>query len=370
MKTIYSTLVFLFFLAISAKSQSYHTITSQAEFDNAMFANFCVVELNNDTTLPLAQQIHDLSPLQNVDSVLLTMRNTRISDGSPLADLIELRFWVKGDTELSDLSFLNNIPRLGGVFLRDLPKVEHIDMNSNTEILSQLLIENCNSLETLEVDLPDLEVPSNPHLRLKVYIRYNDSLQNFSIRNPNEAIANVDVEENRSLKEIYVEQSGSLWLTFNPVLESIYGFENKSKGLGFKASFNYMLEEICSIQSNLERTLEIIDSLGIDTSVYIELNQNGPNTSTLQDILDYPCAPASVENNYTVSKGIYPNPTHGILNIQDLQESTPYKLINLQGQLVQKGIAQPHQPLHIEQLPSGIYFLELEGTKPVKVVKQ
>ena len=370
MKTIYSTLVLLFFLATSAKSQSYHIITSQAEFDNAVFANFCEVELNNDTTLPLAQQIHDLSPLQNVDSVLLTMRNTRISDGSPLADLIELRFWVKGDTELSDLSFLNNIPRLGGVFLRDLPNVEHIDMNSNTEILSQLLIENCNSLKTLDINLPDLEVPSNPNLRLRVYVLHNDSLQNISIRNPNEVISIVDVEENRSLKEIYVEQSGSLWLTFNPVLESIYGFENKSKGLGFKASFNYMLEDICSIQSNLERTLEIIDSLGIDTSVYIELNQNGPNTSTLQDILDYPCAPASVGEKYAPSKGVFPNPTHDILNIEDLQQSTPYRLINLQGQLVQQGMAQPNQPLHLEQLPSGIYFLELEDAQPLKVVKQ
>jgi len=66
---------------------------------------------------------------------------------------------------------------------------------------------------------------------------------------------------------------------------------------------------------------------------------------------------------------VYPNPSNGIINIQNIKESN-FSLINSFGQTVYTGISSD-KSFNISNLPNGIYFLKIEGiTKVRKIIKR
>ncbi len=75
----------------------------------------------------------------------------------------------------------------------------------------------------------------------------------------------------------------------------------------------------------------------------------------------------SVENSISQGIRIYPNPVKDILNIEGLQSKQPYEIINIEGKLLKKGIAQ--SSINIFGLPKGVYLLKLQG-RNIKFIKE
>ena len=72
---------------------------------------------------------------------------------------------------------------------------------------------------------------------------------------------------------------------------------------------------------------------------------------------------------------VYPNPTNDLINIDNIQTATTYRLLNTVGSTVLQGTLQKgNNSISIQSLPLGMYILQLtdeEGNKTVKkIVKQ
>lgn len=83
----------------------------------------------------------------------------------------------------------------------------------------------------------------------------------------------------------------------------------------------------------------------------------------------------SLENNYASLRGtkqrrgikVYPNSVSNVLNIEYMDSSRDYQVINLLGQQVMMG--KPTKRLDVSALPQGTYMLKV-GSEQAKFVKQ
>ncbi|WP_420572298.1 T9SS type A sorting domain-containing protein [Kordia sp.] len=90
----------------------------------------------------------------------------------------------------------------------------------------------------------------------------------------------------------------------------------------------------CNVQSNLV-TLTVDETLGVDTNTILE------------------------------KLSLYPNPTHNVLAITGLKETKEYVIYDIQGSEILQGKITNNQPIHIEKLQSGVYFLKLKDVENV-----
>lgn len=67
---------------------------------------------------------------------------------------------------------------------------------------------------------------------------------------------------------------------------------------------------------------------------------------------------------------LYPNPANTYVYVSGLQKSRPYKIINLQGQVIQEGNTSKNNAIDITQMALGLYFLQIEEGNPIRFVKQ
>ena len=75
------------------------------------------------------------------------------------------------------------------------------------------------------------------------------------------------------------------------------------------------------------------------------------------------CSTTSIETpSVAVSNEIkvYPNPSTGILHVDNLKESTNYRIVNLIGSIIQQGTLQSgSSEISLKEIPSGLYAIEL-----------
>lgn len=67
---------------------------------------------------------------------------------------------------------------------------------------------------------------------------------------------------------------------------------------------------------------------------------------------------------------LYPNPANTYVYVSGLQKSRPYKIINLQGQVIQEGSTSKDNAIGISQMAPGLYFLQIAEGNPIRFVKQ
>ena len=65
---------------------------------------------------------------------------------------------------------------------------------------------------------------------------------------------------------------------------------------------------------------------------------------------------------------VYPNPSHGIFNIEASIQIPNYTLMTMQGQVVEKGVVRQKE-LNLSKCSKGVYFLELFSNDDVVVKK-
>ena len=75
------------------------------------------------------------------------------------------------------------------------------------------------------------------------------------------------------------------------------------------------------------------------------------------------------ETAKTESLSIFPNPTKGIISLQNIDLASAYKIFNLNGEIVLQGKATESNEISLAKLPKGIYFIELKNDN-ILIVKK
>ena len=91
--------------------------------------------------------------------------------------------------------------------------------------------------------------------------------------------------------------------------------------------------------------------------------------------LEYKCKKVitSLSKNKLHSILLYPNPVKEELVLKGISEKVTFRLHNVQGQLLKNGFISTQHPIQVNELPPGIYLLQLgEGKEQLwrKVVKE
>jgi len=60
---------------------------------------------------------------------------------------------------------------------------------------------------------------------------------------------------------------------------------------------------------------------------------------------------------------IYPSPTRDKLFVSGIDNGISYSILNVYGQVMQKGMLSENKTLDIQTLQTGIYFIRFEGRK-------
>ena len=87
---------------------------------------------------------------------------------------------------------------------------------------------------------------------------------------------------------------------------------------------------------------------------------------------DPSCMPLGISNQKLLGVSIYPNPTSGLVSIQEVKYLKSLELYSITGQLV-KSIKTSVNKFDISSLQSGVYFIKIttaEGYATKKIVKQ
>jgi hypothetical protein len=137
-------------------------------------------------------------------------------------------------------------------------------------------------------------------------------------------------------------------------------------------------DSIMDIEINGTLFDDVLITRSFDWSVYLEtripditLNE-GLNTvritqrrslSSEPDKIEFELtAPLSINEFDVQNISVYPNPSHGVFNIKSNNQNLEYKLVNLQGQVLEIGSVSQSK-VDFSKNAQGIYFLELNTGK-------
>ena len=67
---------------------------------------------------------------------------------------------------------------------------------------------------------------------------------------------------------------------------------------------------------------------------------------------------------------LFPNPATASINFKGLEEQQPYEIIDALGRTVQTGTATPNQPVSVNELGNGRYFIRLENGEIQQFLKK
>jgi hypothetical protein len=303
---------------------------------------------------------------------------------------------------------------------------------SGIESFTMLTNLNCryNNLTSLNVSsntaLTSLNCDQNPITALNV----SQNTQLLSLICNNTSISSLDLTQNISLTELQCvegqmtsitlgnntalthlwcrdNQIGTLNLSQCVALEELHCEENQITGLilgshpqlfNFNAHTNQFtvldlssltgLTQI-SLQNNtnlsslnlannnntiitkVNATGTALDCIQVDDMAYSNTNWMGSNF-TVDTGLEYleDCATVGVNDvKEVLAIDIYPNPTEGVLNIE-LNKVSSLKIVNLVGKTVAtySGVIGMNT-VHVNNLPSGMYFIELHDHTKVRFIK-
>ena len=117
-------------------------------------------------------------------------------------------------------------------------------------------------------------------------------------------------------------------------------------------------------ETTYEDTLE---DYGIYEYAVYAMNASGSMSTPVRVRVEYIDYTGVTENNAMVS--VYPNPTHGVLNIITNANNYEYQLVNSLGQVVRQGNATNRTTVKVSDLSKGIYFLSITTDNQVSVQK-
>lgn len=109
----------------------------------------------------------------------------------------------------------------------------------------------------------------------------------------------------------------------------------------------------------------IIDS---NNTLYRSKNNNSGADGILKYDLNEPLSVN--EESYKPKISFYPNPASQYITFNNLNKKTELKIINTLGQIIDERVIYKGEQLNVDNLDSGIYFLEIDGFQILKLVKK
>jgi len=377
MKYKYIISIGLLLISITANSQTYVSFTKQSEIDTYAFQSGVVydVKLNNDTTLPINEQIDNLSALSAMDSVLiLEVKQSLITN----LNGIENCSWVSylelvGNSKLDTIYLGDHIKKIGTLWF-EKNGTKHIYGLNKVKFIGYISIYDNDHLKTVDLALSDLD---SMQVGVKLTVQQNDSLKTFYWNNPHHQLNTISFFENRELKHVHIETTmdkvydgpltGSGGFNFNPELDSITGFKGLKESSILQIRNNYKLKQVCVLQKATQQNID--NNPGIENKYKIETNAIG--LQSLNDLLTADCSwlPNGVKELAFQELTLYPNPAHNEVFVEIPNQLTLYQIYDMSGKIVQQGSVETNGRIGLAAVPGGMYIL-LIGDKHSKLVIQ
>ncbi|PHS66913.1 MAG: hypothetical protein COB12_05645 [Flavobacterium sp.] len=80
--------------------------------------------------------------------------------------------------------------------------------------------------------------------------------------------------------------------------------------------------------------------------------------------------PLSISDFDKEKINVYPNPASDFIQISGLRNTVNYSIYSISGAILEKGIVKKNEKINVQDLSAGIYFLILNESKIIKVIKE
>jgi len=350
------------------------TFTNQADFDayNFVPTQPYWINLENDTTLSVSNQINNLQPVSNVDTLILDLEFTQIANINVLTSTRSLALFLEGDKNFDTLFIPDNVLFFSLNCKRSY--VEHIYGAAKVKRIGFMTLYDNDYLKTVDLDLGEMDI-AGP-LGLELSVQQNDSLKTFYWNNPHRQLSAFSFFENRQLKHVHIEtakekvavtSNATGGFVFNPELDSISGFKGLENSWITQIRMNYMLDEVCVLQKGTQKAIDLDPSV---ESAY-KIENNGTGLQSLNDLLTADCSwlPNGVKELNYQELSLYPNPAHNEVFVEIPNQSTQYQIYDMSGKIVQQGNVEANGRIGLATVSGGMYIL-LVGEKRSKLVVQ
>ncbi|MEJ8819259.1 T9SS type A sorting domain-containing protein [Lacibacter sp. H407] len=145
------------------------------------------------------------------------------------------------------------------------------------------------------------------------------------------------------------------WTTGNEENNSHFVVERSSNAQSWKA-----IAEIKGAGSTSTAQKYMYSDETYGSKLYYRLRQVDYNgKETISQVVTVNCSRTDV----SVAR-VYPNPVQDVMRITGITEKTTYSLVNTYGQVVKQGLlTQQVNTVNVSALPSGLYYLKLQGSE-------
>ncbi len=322
-----------------------YLIESQADIDTF---DYCEITGHLTIDEAVSGDITDVSPLhhlQVLDGGLYIKNNTAIThlDGLSQLTVINGSLQLLRNSSLTDISGLQNIQQItGNILMQSNNRIESLSAFNALTILDGNLNINWSS------GLTDLDgFVQLSRIGGSVEIKGNANMINITGLNNVTAI------------------QGSLKIIAN-------GFHNLNGLINLEQASSTLVQNNASL-SNACGLMTLINNGGV-----ISFENNGPDTSTKEDVIDY-ClthddwskANAVIENTNIWEIKLSPNPVNNELNIHSNKDFQEISIVNFAGQVLYKSHGLMTNVVTIKDIdyPSGVYFVRVHLDKEVLIKK-
>jgi hypothetical protein len=77
------------------------------------------------------------------------------------------------------------------------------------------------------------------------------------------------------------------------------------------------------------------------------------------------------DNSMVSTIRLYPNPTNETISISGFEEAANFQMYTTTGAKILVGVVKPNEPIAIDNLASGMYYIKIEGiAQSLKFIKE
>ena len=262
---------------------------------------------------PIDSQINTLHPLENIESLsgVLIIRNTNLIRLTGLHNLHRVGFGISivNNNSIIGLTGLNSLNKIGQESEKHIDEVGFLEIESNNNLINLWGIDNLDSL------MGDLVIRENKNLFALDGLESLQKLNGFRFNGEAIVKPNVVVVDNEKLKRC-----------------SVMG--------------------ICALR---------------DYSDFI-FEGNAEDCNNIANV-QAGCSFISVESMNLEETVPYPNPTNGIVNIDNNKQISNVKIANYLGEVVYQNSEATLSFIDISNEPAGVYYITIND-KIYKLMKK